>query len=220
VTKLLQIFLLVLFVINTACGKRVPPFREGSTTEGYASWYGAQFNGRKTASGEVYDMNDFTAAHRNAPFGTRVVVTNLDNQRTTTVRINDRGPFVKGRILDVSKSAAKELGMMETGTARVRLRFLPPSERAVQNPNPSPSRTPFAEAPSSFYVQVASFRAFANAQNLKETLLEEHPNYPLVIVVQEGFHRLWIGPYDTEQSALAVQSALSAKGKKTLLLRR
>jgi len=91
---------------------------------GEASWYGDPFHGRQTASGEVYDMEQLTAAHQTLPFGTRVRVENLDNGRAVTVRINDRGPFVDGRILDVSRQAARELGMIGSGTARVRITVL------------------------------------------------------------------------------------------------
>jgi rare lipoprotein A len=91
------------------------------TQEGVASWYGEPFHGRTTASGETYDMEAATAAHPTLPFGTRVRVENLDNGRAFTVRINDRGPFAKERILDVSRRAARELGMLGPGTARVRI---------------------------------------------------------------------------------------------------
>lgn len=96
----------------------------GWTQTGMASWYGNPFHGRQTASGEVYDMDRMTAAHQTLPFGTRVRVENLDNGSTVVVRINDRGPFVKGRILDVSRRAARELGMIGPGTARVRITVL------------------------------------------------------------------------------------------------
>jgi rare lipoprotein A len=86
-----------------------------------ASWYGEPFHGRLTASGEIYDMEGLTAAHRTLPFGTTVLVENLDSGRSVTLRITDRGPFVGGRMLDVSRRAARELGMMGPGIARVRI---------------------------------------------------------------------------------------------------
>ena len=89
--------------------------------EGMASFYGPGFEGRATASGERFDPADLTAAHRTLPFGTRVRVTNLDNGRSVVVRINDRGPYAKGRILDLSLAAARALDMLHRGTARVRL---------------------------------------------------------------------------------------------------
>ncbi len=89
--------------------------------EGTASWYGEDFNGHLTANGEVYDMYAFTAAHKTLPLGTVVNVTNEDNGMTTQVRINDRGPYVTGRIIDLSRTAARALGMRDQGTAKVKL---------------------------------------------------------------------------------------------------
>lgn len=88
---------------------------------GMASYYGDEFDGRQTSSGEVFDQSEMTAAHKSLPFGTAVIVTNLDNGRSVEVRINDRGPFVAGRIIDLSRSAAESIGMIESGTARVRI---------------------------------------------------------------------------------------------------
>ena len=88
---------------------------------GVASWYGPGFHGRLTASGERFDQNDLTAAHRNLPLGSEVRVTNLENGRTVTVEINDRGPYVKNRVLDLSKAAARRLGIIENGVAKVRI---------------------------------------------------------------------------------------------------
>lgn len=91
---------------------------------GEASWYGEPHHGRTTASGEIYDMNQLTAAHRTLPLGTRVLVTNLKNGRAVEVRINDRGPSVEGRIIDLSFAAAKELGAVPSGTIPVRIRVI------------------------------------------------------------------------------------------------
>ena len=92
---------------------------------GTASWYGRQFHGRRTASGERYDMNGMTSAHTTLPFGTRVRVTNLGNGRSVVLRVNDRGPFTRGRIIDVSRHAAEHLLFVQAGTARVRVEVLP-----------------------------------------------------------------------------------------------
>ena len=91
---------------------------------GRASWYGPGFHGRTTANGERFNQNAMTAAHRSLPFGTRVKVTNLNNGRSVIVRINDRGPFAKGRVIDLSKAAAGVIGMLNSGTAPVRLQVL------------------------------------------------------------------------------------------------
>jgi rare lipoprotein A len=89
--------------------------------EGIASYYAEEFNGRKTSNGEIYDMNTLTAAHQTLPFNTRVRVTNLDNGKSVIVRINDRGPFKDQRIIDLSLEAARSIGMIGPGTARVRI---------------------------------------------------------------------------------------------------
>ncbi len=91
---------------------------------GVASWYGGRFQGRKTASGDVYDKNKMTAAHKTLPFGARVRVKNLDNNKSVVVIINDRGPFIKGRIIDVSQAAARKLDMLNSGVARVDIEVL------------------------------------------------------------------------------------------------
>lgn len=107
-----------------APAKPAPPAVIGWEQTGRASWYGEPHHGRKTSSGEIYDMNALTAAHRTLPIGTRVRVTNLANGRSVEVRINDRGPFVGGRILDLSQAAARRLGPLGAGVFRVRLTVL------------------------------------------------------------------------------------------------
>ncbi len=95
-----------------------------SQLQGVASYYADEFNGRKTANGEVYDMNEMTAAHRTLPFGTKVKVTNVDSGKSVVVRINDRGPFKDDRVIDLSLGAAKQLGLIAMGTGRVILQIL------------------------------------------------------------------------------------------------
>ncbi|MCW1839430.1 septal ring lytic transglycosylase RlpA family protein [Prosthecomicrobium hirschii] len=96
-----------------------------SAEEGIASWYGGRLHGGPTASGERFNQNAMTAAHRRLPLGSRVKVTNLNNGKTVTLRINDRGPFVRGRIIDVSRGAAGQLGFVARGLARVRVERMP-----------------------------------------------------------------------------------------------
>lgn len=114
---------------------------------GEASWYGPGFHGKMTANGETYDQNDLTAAHRTLPFDTRVRVENLDNGKSVTVRINDRGPYARGRIIDLSKKAAENIDMVDSGVARVRLILIdskePVSRRGISR--------------EIFTVQIASF---------------------------------------------------------------
>lgn len=127
------------------CGHRaarvnapLAPARIGSTETGMASWYGFPYDGRRAASGEIYDMRQLTAAHRRLPFQTWVEVTNLSNGKQVDVRINDRGPFVKGRILDLSQAAARDIDMLRAGTARVRLKVIPPPSTPLREPPREP----------------------------------------------------------------------------------
>ncbi len=136
-----------------------PQAAVGAAEEGMASWYGHPYHGRRTTSGEVYDMEQMTAAHRTLPFGARVQVENLANGREVEVRINDRGPFVQDRVIDLSRAAARQIEMLGPGTARVRLRVV------------SLPQTP---AGGFFAVQVGSFRNRANAERLRERLEREH----------------------------------------------
>jgi rare lipoprotein A len=131
------------------CGHRaarvkvpIAPARIGSTETGVASWYGVPYDGRRAASGEIYDMRQLTAAHRQLPFQTWVEVTNLSNGKQVDVRINDRGPFVKGRIVDLSQAAARDIDMLRAGTARVRLRVIPPPRTPATIPPLTPPREP------------------------------------------------------------------------------
>ena len=95
---------------------------------GLASWYGAKHHGKRTASGEIFDQKKFTAAHRTLPWGSIVKVTNLDNGKSVKVRINDRGPFKKGRVIDLSRAAARALGMVESGVSPVQMELISPRE--------------------------------------------------------------------------------------------
>ncbi len=150
--------------------------------EGVASWYGHPFHGRQTASGERYDMEAPTAAHQSLPFGTIVEVYNLDNGRRTQLRINDRGPFVDNRIIDVSRYGARRLDMIGPGTARVRLAIV--------------------DAPRSvgcWEVQGGSFSSPENAAGLRERFEDE--GHPARVVREDGVHRVLLGPFTSEAEA-------------------
>ncbi|MBO9152851.1 septal ring lytic transglycosylase RlpA family protein [Chitinophaga sp. GCM10012297] len=115
-TKNLMPILAVMLLLTASCSRKV-------TQSGKASYYADKFQGRKTASGETFKQNRMTAAHQTLPFGTKVKVTNLDNGKTIKVRVNDRGPFVSGRIIDLSKKAARKLGMVQAGVANVKIKY-------------------------------------------------------------------------------------------------
>jgi rare lipoprotein A len=122
-----SIFFLLLLTLTAGCSAtptKSPAHGSGYKTSGKASYYADKFQGRKTASGERYDQNAKTAAHRTLPFGTKVKVTNVKNGRSVVVRINDRGPFVKGRIIDLSRSAFARIGDPRAGVIRVKIEVL------------------------------------------------------------------------------------------------
>jgi rare lipoprotein A len=124
-----------LLAVTAGCGRRVtarvpvpppPPAPIGWTETGIASWYGIPYDGRHTSSGEIFDMHALTAAHRTLPFNTWLEVTDLQSGKSVEVRINDRGPFVDGRIIDLSMGAAERLGTVRAGLAKVRLKVINP----------------------------------------------------------------------------------------------
>ncbi|MGB8522319.1 MAG: septal ring lytic transglycosylase RlpA family protein [Candidatus Acidiferrales bacterium] len=169
--------------------------------EGVASWYGVPFNGRRTSNGEIYDMHEFTAAHRTLPFNAVVRVTNLRNGKQTQVRINDRGPFVADRVIDLSLSAAEAIEMVGPGTAQVRL-------EVIAGPS---SMTGF------FAVQIGAFREQENAQRLKVEM--ESRNLPVSIVTYDSpsglFYRVRVGRVPTEADANQLAGQLRATGQLT-----
>jgi rare lipoprotein A len=198
---------------------------DGFRERGIASWYGRDFHGRSTSSGEVYDMNLLTAAHKTLPIPTWVEVTNLVNGRRVIVKVNDRGPFVDGRIIDLSQRAAQELGMIQAGTTRVQVRALgaPDADPALPAPvvaaaEPSrradgggfslisearaeaagPDLRPFRP----YYVQVGAFADRNNATRLAEKLKDNGFENSFVLTTGNGrdrLHRVRIGPIDSRE---------------------
>lgn len=148
------------------------PSAEGFQETGLASWYGGYFHGRKTSNGETYDMHDTTAAHKTLPMNTFLLVKNLENGKEMTVRINDRGPFHKGRIIDMSKTGASKLGFMARGTAKVSITAL--GEAISARPSGLATQR-FKEHPDfrsgEFYIQIGSFSDPNNARRLKDKML-------------------------------------------------
>ena len=172
----------------------VPPSAPARSQYGVASWYGPGFNGHPTSSGEIYNQDDLTAASVLYPLGSRVMVTNLGNGRSVEVRINDHGPYVKGRKIDLSKKAATVLGMMGPGTANVRLDLLSVPEGS------SPIGTP-----PQYFVQVGSFSNSSNANHLRTRLAEYSPDVR-VDQVDAGVHRFYrvrMGGFPTRSEAEA-----------------
>jgi rare lipoprotein A len=169
---------------------------------GIASWYGYPFHGRPAADGEIYNMYDMTAAHKTLPFGTEVRVHNLDNGQAAVVRINDRGPFVEGRIIDLSYAAAKAMGMVGPGIARVLLEILNPA---------------VLSEPGIFAVQVGAFRDRANADHLRDRVAERFQ--PVMIQSFDRgdglYHRVRVGQESSEAAAQELARQLMEAGLAT-----
>ncbi len=151
-------------------GKRyhVLPDSKNYKERGIASWYGTKFHGNKTANGETYDMFTMSAAHKTLPIPSYVKVTNLRNQRAIIVRINDRGPFHEGRVIDLSYAAAIKLGIQKKGTGYVEVESIEPSEDSTASGNPGASQI------NPVYLQIGAFSNFENAQKLKDRIETEH----------------------------------------------
>lgn len=173
---------------------------------GVASWYGPGFHGRRTASGEIYDQDGLTAAHPSLPFGTRVRVTNLDNGRTVEVRITDRGPFVDGRAIDLSRAAAHVIGLVGPGVGRVRIEVAPPAAMARAEPVATHARaTPAAASARVYLVEVAVLRDPALAARLRDVLAGRFPDARIAAapVPGDGRYRVRLGPFREEDEARA-----------------
>lgn len=173
---------------------RVMNSADGYLATGTASWYGRKFHGRRTSSGEVYDMFDLTAAHRNLPLPTYVRITNLHNGRATVVRVNDRGPFHGDRLIDVSYAAAVKLGFDKQGTARVRVEVVEPTDTITR-----------------YMLQAGAFRDLGTADNLRDALrtLTGHPAH-VVRVTNDELFRVRVGPVAGRAEANRLQEIIAA----------
>ena len=172
------------------------PSAEGYSEEGVASWYGEKFHGRKTSNGEIYDMYAMTAAHKTLPMNVHLKVTNLVNGRSTVVRVNDRGPFVRSRIIDLSYSAAKELGVVGPGTASVRIEALGYRDQGKVGAA-AHYRQPDSYDTGTFMIQVGAFTVKANAYRLAEKLKGEYGASSVAegLVNGQTFYRVRVGLY-------------------------
>jgi len=213
VTRINRSPVVLLAFACAACASRslpvLPPMieaRPGATQEGIASWYGPGFHGKKTTSGEVYDQHDMTAAHQSLPLGTRVVVTNLRNGRAVEVRINDRGPFARSRVIDLSYAAASTLDMIGPGTAPVRVQVVGAPEVAF--------------TPLLYTVQVGSFAELPNALDLQRRL---QARYPSVRVTRQdvgsaAYYRVRIGRFEDRAKALALARSVGPLGLRPIVM--
>jgi rare lipoprotein A len=181
----------------------------GQTMRGISSWYGPNFHGKQTSNGEIYNMYARTAAHKTWPMDTMVKVTNLDNGRQTVVRINDRGPFVKGRIIDCSYLAGKELGLDKTGIARVKLEVVGFAGQRVPDAVIAQQKRAHRQKRvrlSNFGVQVGAFRRYAGAEIYRKRYASFDPKYHPVIrkfsdVNGMPLYRVWLMGFGSEEEA-------------------
>lgn len=160
---------------------------KGYHERGIASWYGSKFHGRRTSSGELYDMYLATAAHKSLPLPTYAEVTNLDNGRKMIVKINDRGPFHEGRIIDLSYAAAIKLGVDKAGTARIDVRAI----------NARISKRSSVKVADGTFLQVGAFSKRRTANDLAGKMVAAHLK-PVSVQKSRGLYKVWIGPYASE----------------------
>lgn len=198
-----------------------PPAKIGSTETGIASWYGVPYHGRPTASGEIFDMEKLTAAHRALPFQTWVEITNLSNGKQVDVRITDRGPFVHGRIIDLSMGAARQIDMVRAGTARVRLKIIKPPVNAAVVPVAAPPVKALASPQpggGEYAVQAGAFADPAHAEALRQAL----PYTDARVVEPHGDRSLWrvlVGHALTVQTATALAAEVAKAAGAAIVVR-
>ncbi|WDP91259.1 MAG: septal ring lytic transglycosylase RlpA family protein [Desulfobacter sp.] len=200
----------------TVKGRQYVPL---STAHGYvetgrASWYGRKFHGRKTSNGETYNMYAMTAAHKTLPMNTWVRVENLDNSKTITVRVNDRGPFVAGRIIDLSYSGASRIGMVGPGTARVRVTALGRATSYSKKDHTPTAFKPVDYWKGNFTVQVGAFKVRTNAENYRKKLSKSYLNAHIVPYedYRGKFFRVRIGRFSKLNDAVKFSEQLMNEG--------
>ena len=201
----LFIFIVALIVSSCALSAHRPPYAAGYVERGIASWYGEDFHGRPTSSGEIYNMYDLTAAHKLMPLGTVAKITNLENDQSVVVKINDRGPFIEGRIIDLSYSAAREIGMAEKGLSRVEIKVIKWGENLTD-----------------FTVQVGSFEVEENAQRLKEKLNQKYKDAHIITYEtnDKKYYRVRVGSTKDILEAERLAEKLSEEGFSFLITRK
>ncbi len=181
---------------------------------GTASWYGGKFIGRKTANGEIFTSQSLTAANKTLPFNTSVLVTNLNNSKSVIVRINDRGPYVGDRVIDLSYAAAKTIDMIGTGTARVRLEIVKPGEGVGMQE--SRFKT------GMYYLQIGFFSVRENAENLRSRLSGRFSNSLIDqdTIGSRKYYRVFVGPFEDQIATYIEADKLKNMGYIVIVNRR
>jgi len=190
------------------------PHAQDFRQRGKASWYGKKFHGRKTANGEIYNMYAMTAAHKTLPLGTYVRVENLSNNKKIEVRVNDRGPFVRGRIIDLSYTGAKKLGIVGPGTAPVEIVALGVASKKKTTGSTGPSYVPIDYYKGNFTVQVGAFGDRKNAEKLQQKLAKEYKGAHIA-AYNDGnasFYRVRVGRCSTLKQAEKYEEIMIQRG--------
>ena len=197
-------------------GKRYYPMAsaKGYVEKGHASWYGKKFHGRKTSNGETYNMYAMTAAHKTLPMNTWVSVHNLENNKKIVVRINDRGPFVYGRIIDLSKTGAKRIGIFGPGTAKVKITALGRAVAYSKKTKKPVSFKPVDYYKGNFTVQVGAFQVKSNAEKYRYKLSKSYKNAHIVRFVDDRgvFFRVRIGGFSNLKDANRFSEKIISRG--------
>ncbi len=211
--KMRAVLLLALLGLALSCAKK--PMKPADVSKkwsekGTASWYGDEFKGKPTASGEIFDPDKMTAAHKTLPLGTIIKVKNLDNGKEAELKVNDRGPFVRGRIVDCSKKGSKELGYFAQGTAEVRIEIVKVgSGRTGKSPTQVIDGND-GELDGSFTVQAGAFQDKANAENFRDKLEKKFGDS--YVVKFQDYYRVRIGHFKDESDADQIVNTLSKNG--------
>jgi len=202
-------------------GKRYVTLKHstGFRQRGVASWYGTKFHGRKTANGETYNMYAMTAAHKTLPIPSYVRVTNLNNQRSVVVRINDRGPFHSNRIIDLSYAAATKLGIVQTGTGYVEIEAIEPGQNIAKQTTKPVSSSEVAK--TGLYLQIGAFKDKFNARRLQQRVAQLPETQAALKVAKSPqgiFYKVLVGPLTSEQRIQQMSEKLAALGIKDISL--
>lgn len=209
--KFLNLILLItFFILFSAFTNFLYPVNASSesyheATYAVASWYGPYFHGRQTASGEIFDMYNFTCAHKEYPFGTKLKIINLANNRSVNCLVNDRGPYIEGRDLDLSYATAKEIGMIEPGVGIVKVEYIKENNEYTR----------------SFTIQVGSFKEISNAMGLKEALAQRYNRVYITEAYVDGdrYYRVRIGKINGKDEAYHLAKVIEKEGYDVLIVR-
>ena len=211
----LRLKIIILLLILISCAPKKPPTVEyipEGAQKGVASWYGSEFHGRPTASGEIYNMYDYTCAHREYPFGTKLKVINLKNNKDVVCTVNDRGPFVQGRDIDLSFASAKKIDLIATGTAEVLMEPVGRDYSYVRYVNYSPIS-------GALTIQVGAFKEIDNALRLKQSLSLKYQNVYInkAVVKGETFYRVRVGKFNSYDEAYNLAKSMGQEGYRVII---